>query len=109
AFDDRRFADSRLADQDRIVLGTAGEDLDHAADFIVSADHRVELPLAGQPGEVAPVLLKGLVSAFRILAGDALVASDFLKRGQEPVACQAYPSKDAAFLGHREQDMFNAE
>ena len=47
ALDDRRLADAGLADQHRVVLRAAGEDLDHAADLVVAADHRVELVVLG--------------------------------------------------------------
>ena len=53
AFDDRRLADAGLAQQHRVVLGAAGEDLDHALDFILAADDRVELALPCQVGQVA--------------------------------------------------------
>ena len=43
--DDRGLADARLADQHRVVLRAAREDLDHAADLVVAADDRVELAL----------------------------------------------------------------
>ena len=46
AFDDRRLADARLADQHRVVLGAPLQHLDGAADLVVAADHRVELALA---------------------------------------------------------------
>ena len=42
--DDRRLADARVADQHGVVLRLAREDLDHAADLAVAADHRIELP-----------------------------------------------------------------
>ena len=43
AFDDRGLAHAGLADQHRIVLGAPLQDLDHAADLVVAADHRIEL------------------------------------------------------------------
>jgi hypothetical protein len=46
AFGDRGLADAGLADQHRIVLGAARQHLDGAADFLVAADHRIELALA---------------------------------------------------------------
>ena len=76
AFDDGRLADAGLADQHRVVLGAPGEHLDDAADLLVAADHRVELALAGGIGQVAAVLLQGLVGGFGVLAGHALAASD---------------------------------
>ena len=43
---DRRLADAGLADQDRVVLRPAREDLDDAPDLLVAADDRVELALS---------------------------------------------------------------
>ena len=64
ALDDGGLADAGLADQHRIVLGAPRQDLDRAADFVVAADHGVELALprllgqvAGVFGERLPVLL----------------------------------------------------
>ena len=68
--DDRGLADARLADQHRVVLGSAAEDLDDAADLLVAADDRIELALAGERGQVAAVLLERLVGRLR---GSALV------------------------------------
>ena len=49
ALDDRGLADAGLADQHRVVLRAAREDLDDAADLVVAADDRVELALARRP------------------------------------------------------------
>jgi hypothetical protein len=84
--DDRRLADTRLADQDRVVLRPPGEDLHHPADLLVAADHRVHLSLAGQRREVAAVLLQGLVGRLGVLAGHPLGAADLLQGGEEGVA-----------------------
>ena len=61
ALDDRRLADAGVADQHRVVLGLARQDLDHAADLGVAADHRVQPAGAGLGDQVAPVLLQRLV------------------------------------------------
>ena len=55
AFGDRRLADAGLADERRVVLGAAAEDLDDALDLVGTADDRVQLVLARQRGEVAAV------------------------------------------------------
>ncbi len=75
ALDDGRLADARLADQHRVVLGAALQDLDGAADLVVAADHRVELALAGALGEVEAVFLQRLALAFGLLDLDALPAA----------------------------------
>ena len=58
AFHDGRLADARLADQHRIVLGAARQNLHHAADFVVAADDRIELAAARRFGQVARILLQ---------------------------------------------------
>ena len=43
SFGDGRLADTRLAHEDRVVLRAARENLQHAPDLLVAADHRIEL------------------------------------------------------------------
>ena len=64
AFDDRSLADPRLADDDRVVLGPPREDLHDAADFFVTADHRIDRPAARRLGQVARILLERVVAGF---------------------------------------------
>ncbi len=59
AFDDGRLADARLAQQHRVVLLPAAENLDHALDFVFAADDRVELALPGQFRQVAAEAVEG--------------------------------------------------
>ncbi len=75
AFDDRGLSHSRLADQHRVVLGSALQDLDHPADFVVAADHRVEFANAGTLGQVKGVFLERFAASFRFLALHALAAA----------------------------------
>ena len=53
AFDDGGLADAGFADQHRIVLRAAAEDLDDALDFVLAADDRIDLALLGEFREVA--------------------------------------------------------
>jgi hypothetical protein len=53
ALDDGGFADTGFADEDGVVLGAAAENLDHALDLLVAADHGVELVFLGELGKVA--------------------------------------------------------
>ena len=48
AFDDGRLAHAGLADQHGIVFRAPRENLHHAANFFVAADHRIELAAARQ-------------------------------------------------------------
>ena len=89
ALDDRGLADAGLADQDGVVLGAAGEDLDDAADLVVAADHRVELAVLGGLREVAAELLERLVLVLGVLVGDAVRAADGLDRLRRRPSCVA--------------------
>src|SRR5207302_1231752 len=79
ALDDRGLADAGLADEYRIILGAAGQHLDHPADLGVPADHRVDLALARPRGEVDAVLLQRLVLLLRVGAGDPPVPAPDLR------------------------------
>ena len=74
ALDDGRLAHPRLADQDRIVLGAAGEDLDDPLDLGLAADHGVELRLQRELREVAGELVQDGSLAALLRAGVVLVA-----------------------------------
>ena len=71
-FDDRGLADAGLADEHRIVLGAAAEDLHHALELAATADDRVELLLASELGEVATELVEDLAVA--LVAGRVFLA-----------------------------------
>ena len=53
AFHDGGLAHARLADQHRVVLGAAAEDLHHALQFVIAADQRVERVVHGGLRQVA--------------------------------------------------------
>ncbi len=89
ALDDRRLADAWLTDQHGVVLGAARQHLDDATDFLVAADHRIELALARQLGEIASVLFERFVFAFGVLIGDALAAAHRRERFEDFLARDA--------------------
>ena len=62
-----RLADARLADEDGVILGAAGEDLDRAGDLLVTSDHRVQLALARHFGQIAREFGKALAAAFAFI------------------------------------------
>jgi hypothetical protein len=89
ALHDGGLADPRVADQHRVVLGLARQDLHHPPDLGVAADHRVEPAGAGVGDQVAPVLGQGLVGDLGHGRGDPLVAAHPGQRGQEALAGDA--------------------
>ena len=108
-FDNGGFADAGIADQHGIVFAAPGEHLDHAANLFVAADHRVELALGGELGEVAAVLAESFVGRFGILRRHPLVAADIFERAGQFFAREAKllekASSRAAVVGHRQQQM----
>src|SRR5437016_4555873 len=58
AFGDRRLAHTRLADQGRVVLRSAAEDLNDTLDLGLATDHRVQLVPARELREVAAELVE---------------------------------------------------
>ena len=79
-FDDGGFADARFTDQHRVVLGAAGQDLDDTADFLITANHWVELAFLRGGGQVGRILFERLVIAFRVRAGHVGATSNLRQR-----------------------------
>ena len=80
--DDGGLADTRLADQHRVVLRATTQHADHPADLLIATDHRIEFALAGPLGEVETEPLERLVLILRVLAGDAMASPHLAKRGE---------------------------
>ena len=89
AFGDGGLAHARLADQHRIVLGTAGQDLDGAADFLVASDHRIQLAGAGQFGQVAGIFLQRVIGVFSGGAVGGAALAQLRNGGVEALGCDA--------------------
>ena len=120
ALDDGGLADARLADQHRVVLRAAREDLHHALDLGLAADDRVELALGGELGQVAPELVEQLRGLLALGAAGALLAAaagtgehpddlvaDLLRVGVE---VEQDARGDALVLAHEsEQDVLGAD
>ena len=98
ALDDRRLAHARLADQHRVVLRPPREDLDDAADFLVAADHRIELALPGPLDQVDPVALQRLELVLGVLVGHPGAAADGLQRGENLLLADGVELQDVAGL-----------
>jgi hypothetical protein len=65
AFDHCRFADARLAGEDRVVLAAAHQDVDDLADLLVAAGDRIDLAVARLLGEIDRVALQRVLLAHR--------------------------------------------
>ena len=77
SFDDRRLAHARFSDQHGIVFGPAREHLHDAPDFVVAADHRVDLPLPSLGSQIRAVFFQRLKLALGIGVADPLIPPHF--------------------------------
>ena len=66
AFHDGRFTDTRFADQHGVVFRAALQNLHRAANFVITADHRIKLALTSTLGEVNRVFLERFTLIFRV-------------------------------------------
>ena len=74
-FGDGGFAHAGLTDEHRVVLALAGQNTDDIADFVVTANDRVQLVGAGVFHQIGAVFFQRVVSLFRVVRGDPLVAA----------------------------------
>ena len=103
--DDRRLADPGLADQDGVVLRPAREHLDHPADLLVAADHRIELVLTRVGRQVAAELLQRLGHLLGVRGGDSARALGLVDGADQRVAVGEDVGDPAGRVGEREQEM----
>jgi hypothetical protein len=104
ALDDRGLADAGLADQHRVVLGAAREDLHDPLELAGASDHRVELALARCLGEVAAELVEDLaVAALLVVA--ALAGTDAGAGGRLLAATAAGGARRALVAGEQLDDL----
>jgi hypothetical protein len=87
--DDRRLADTRLADQYRVVLCAPRQHLNDATDLLVTPDYRVQLAPARHIREIRRVLLDRLVLLLRIAVGHPVRAPHRLDRLPQVVMIRA--------------------
>ena len=111
---DRGLADAGLADEHRVVLGTAREHLDDTPDLVVATDDGVELAAPRGVGQIAPVLLECLVLRLGVRVGDALRSAHRLERGVHAVGRDPCLLEQAAGLafrlcGEREEEMLGRD
>ena len=93
------FAHAGLADKHGIVFCPTGKHLDHAADFLVAADHRVEFSLPCPFHKVNAVSLEGLKFVFRSLICHPGAAADVAQHLQHFLVGNGIEFQDVFGLG----------
>ena len=76
---DDGFPHTRFANEYRVILFSAGKDLNDAADFFFSSDNRVKVSTSGQVGQVGGVLTKNIQLALGIFLVDVSSATHDFK------------------------------
>ncbi len=113
--DDRGFADARLTNEHRVVLGASGQYLNHTADLVVSADHRIELALPRQLGQIPAVSLERLIGPLGVLARHTLRAAHGCHRLKDGILRDAAllqcsdRGRPRSFGGNRNEEMLRAD
>ena len=85
-FNNGGFANAGLADQDRVVFGAPLQHLDGAADFIVAANHRVQLAQAGPLCQIDAVFFQDFPLPFGVDRIHVLTAPHRLNGGLQTLA-----------------------
>src|SRR3546814_13003165 len=80
---------SDVCSSDLIVLGATGKHLDGAADFLVAADHRVQLAVPRRLGQVAGELLQCVIAVLGGRGVGAAALADLVDRGVQPLGLHA--------------------
>ena len=113
AFSNGGLTDTRFTDQHRVVLGTAAEDLNRAADLFIATDDRIELAVAGGCGEIATVFLQGFIGSFRVLIGHVLAATHGIDSGFQGCCVHAdlvqQPLPAALIISKGEQQVLDGD
>ena len=97
AFGNRRFSDTWLSNEARVIFCPAAQDLNHTLNFLAAADNRVEFSFTRKLRQIPAVLIQcrrfaGLrsTSCLRSAAGVCISACTALQR------CLAHGSKDCS-------------
>ena len=110
----RGLADAGLADQDRIILGATGENLDRSPDFLIATDHRIKFAVAGRLSQVACEFLERVIPVLGPGGIGAATLADALDRGIQSLRrgtalCQGIASRVALCQRQRQQQPFDRD
>ena len=87
AFGNRRLTDTRLTNENGVVLGPAAEHLHRAANFLITSDDRVNLTRFGALGEIHRVFLEGIVPIFGSRGIGGTPFTHLVDRRIQPLRC----------------------
>ena len=91
---DGGLAHAGFANQHRVILGTAGEHLDYAANLLIAPNYRIKLSPPRLLGQITSITLQCLVLGFRILIGDFLRATHCSQGLQDGIVAGPMPRQN---------------
>ena len=77
AFGNSGLTNSRFPYQHRVIFGTAGKNLEHTADFIVTADDWIQFATMGELGQVFRILIERIISILSRSRGYTFALAEF--------------------------------
>ena len=109
AFNDGGLTHARLADQHGIVLRAPTQHLHRTANFLIPADHRVDLSLPCHLHQITAIFLQRLILGLRVLIRHALPAANIFKGFQNRVMAHTIHAENltgfALHIRQRQQKM----
>ena len=75
SFDNSRLTDTRLTDQNRVVLCLSGKDADYITDLCVTSDHRIKLLVSRTFYHIVSIFFQCVISCLRVIGYHSLVSS----------------------------------
>ena len=114
SLDDRRLADARFPDQDRVVLRPPGEDLHDPPDLLVPPDHGIEGTVFGKLVKIAGISFQCLVFLLRVGIGHPLVAPDLhedleYRIFRDSLGAEYLCRRPLFFIGYGHEHMLRAD
>ena len=88
-FGNRGLADAGFTNQDRVILGAAGQYLNSAADFLIPADDRIKLAVARRLGQVTGKFLERVIAVLGPCGIGAAALADPFDGGVQALRCSA--------------------
>src|SRR5271157_2892391 len=113
-FNNGRLTDSRVTNDDRVILSPSREHLHHAPYLLIPPDDRIEFSFARLLGKVTSILLQGLVLLLRRLVRDSLRSPYILQHRVNPVLGHALILQNASCsaliqVGNADKQVFKAD
>ena len=99
AFYDCGLTNTRLADKNRVVLGTAAQNLNGATNLFDAANNWIKLSLTSKVGHVTAVLLQSLKLRLCILRGYALITAQLVVDLLNALSSNAGVAKNPTCVG----------